>query len=533
MAEQTVAREYDEKYVSFGSDYVEVRWREDLNLVGKAHEPLDLDHDTWWSVFEDVCSKHQSSKSIGWRERGADGKFGEYKWLTFNELFTEVERIASCLVKFGIKKGENIGLFSPNRPEWVIADFAMQRQSMVSVPLYATFGTASIVYILNHAEIGTVFCNAAVLGTIVANLQSLPYIKRVICFDNDGFTKPQKDAFGERSIETFTWKECAEIGEEHHVPASPPTNKDVYSIIYTSGTTGSPKGVVHTQQSVLAAIDVVTFYSLFEQGLVGGRLLCYLPLAHVYSRVLTMAYLRGGAQVGFPSGSVRTLFDDIAALKPTDMPVVPRVLKKMYDKIQDTVSGTGSLQKAVFSLALNAKLAAQENKTTTLIDWDSIAFKKTKMLMGGECRFILSASAPLDSQMVPFLSAVLCTPIHQAYGLTETFGGVCATSQLASLAFTSTGILLYGEIFRLVDVPEMGYFVTDNPPKGEIWIKGKSNFVRYYKNEEQTKETLTEDGWMKTGDIASLDLKTESFTIIDRKRNIFKMAQVSFFFFFG
>ncbi len=220
---------------------------------------------------------------------------------------------------------------------------------------------------------------------------------------------------------------------------------------------------------------------------------------------------------------VALLVDDIAALKPTIFASVPRLLNRIYDKIINGALNSGSALKAfMFNQALSAKkhyLRAEGCLTHTV--WDPLVFAKVKGVLGGRVRLMISASAPIAGDTLEFLRVGFGCEVLEAYGQTESCGGLTCSLQgdysLGNVGYPSTCCQV-----KLVSVPDMGYLAKDL--KGEIWVKGPAVCKGYYKEPEKTAETITTDGWLKTGDIGSFDKKGR-LSIIDRKKNIFKLSQ--------
>lgn len=250
----------------------------------------------------------------------------------------------------------------------------------------------------------------------------------------------------------------------------------------------------------------------------------YNSLAHIFGRLVDMACLTRGNRLGYFSGDVNGIVEDMQMLKPTIFPSVPRLLNKVYGSIvQKTVDAPGT-KGAIARRAVATKLANLEaGNGYTHAFWDRLIFNKVRQALGGRVRYIVSGSAPIGKDVMQFLRVVLCCDIREGYGATET----CASSTVHN-----EGEYLAGHIgvpfncneIKLVDVPEMDYLSTDPNPRGELCIRGPNVFMGYYKNEEKTREALDDEGWFHTGDVAMIN-ERGCIVIIDRKKNIFKLAQ--------
>lgn len=250
----------------------------------------------------------------------------------------------------------------------------------------------------------------------------------------------------------------------------------------------------------------------------------YLPLAHIFGRVCDMLCLCIGGRLGYFSGDMNTLVEDIQEMKPTIFATVPRLLNRVYGKIvASTVNAPGATG-ALARRGIATKLANLEaGKGYTHPFWDRLIFNKVKQALGGNVRVMVTGSAPIGKDVMQFLRVALCCDIREGYGATET----CAASTIhypnEYKAGHIGGPFTCNEI-KLVDVPEMNYLSTDPYPRGEICIRGPNVFLGYYKDEEKTKEALDEDKWYHTGDIGLVN-ERGAIVIIDRKKNIFKLAQ--------
>lgn len=250
----------------------------------------------------------------------------------------------------------------------------------------------------------------------------------------------------------------------------------------------------------------------------------YLPLAHIFGRITDMLCLCLGGRLGYFSGNMDTLVEDIQEMKPSIFATVPRLLNRVYGKI---VAGTINAPGATGALArrgVATKLANLEaGKGYTHPFWDRLIFNKVKQALGGNVRVMVTGSAPIGKDVMQFLRIALCCDIREGYGATET----CAASSVHYANEYKAGHIgapfTCNEI-KLLDVPEMNYLSTDPYPRGEICIRGPNVFKGYYKDEEKTKEAIDEDGWFHTGDIGMIN-ERGSIVIIDRKKNIFKLAQ--------
>lgn len=250
----------------------------------------------------------------------------------------------------------------------------------------------------------------------------------------------------------------------------------------------------------------------------------YLPLAHIFGRSSDLSAIKVGAAVGYFSGDINLLAEDMQTLKPTVMATVPRLLNRIYAKLVAASVDAPGVVGILAKKAVADKLANLEaGRGFTHPVWDRLLFNKMRLALGGRIRSICCGSAPISKEILSFLRIAFCCEIFEGYGSTET----CATASVTHPGEYRPGHL--GAPFpcceiKLVDVPEMNYLATDPYPRGEICVRGGNVFQGYHKDPEKTKEALDEEGWCHTGDIGMIDEKG-SIVVIDRKKNIFKLAQ--------
>uniref|UniRef100_M4DW99 Long-chain-fatty-acid--CoA ligase n=1 Tax=Brassica campestris TaxID=3711 RepID=M4DW99_BRACM len=390
-----------------------------------------------------------------------DGTVGDYKWMTYGEVGTARTAIGSGLVHHGITMGSTVGIYFINRPEWLIVDHACSAYSYVSVPLYDTLGPDAVQFIVNHANVQAIFCVAETLNSLISGLSEMPSVRLVVVVGGLNESLPSLPASA--GVKVVSYSVLLNQGRSKPQPFVPPKPDDVATICYTSGTTGTPKDNMK-------------------------------------------------------------LLDDLAALRPTVFSSVPRLYNRIYDGINNAVKSSGGLKERLFNAAYNAKKQALLNGKNASGIWDRLVFNKIKDKLGGRVRFMTSGASPLSPEVMEFMKICFGARVLEGYGMTET---ACVISGM------DEGDNLIGHVgspnpaceIKLVDVPEMNYTSADQPnPRGEICVRGPIVFRGYYKDEVQTKEVVDEDGWLHTGDIG-LWLPGGRLQIIDRKKNIFKLAQ--------
>ncbi|XP_050375234.1 long chain acyl-CoA synthetase 6, peroxisomal-like [Argentina anserina] len=496
------------------------------NVYRSARSPLKLvtrfpDHPeiaTLHDNFVHAIDTFRDYKYLGTRIR-VDGTVGEYKWMTFGEADTARSAIGSGLIYNGIPKGSCIGMYFINRPEWMIVDHACSAYSYISVPLYDTLGPDSVKYIANHAVVQVIFCVPETLNSILSILSDIPTVRLIVVVG--GIDEHIPSFPSSTGVKVVTYLTLLNQGRSSMQPFCPPKSDDIATICYTSGTTGTPKGAVLSHGNLIASVAGATFGMQFYPSDV---YISYLPLAHIYERANQVMTVHFGVAVGFYQGDNMKLMDDMAALRPTIFCSVPRLYNRIYAGITNAVKTSGVLRERLFNAAYNAKKNALLSGKNPSPMWDRLVFNKIKARLGGRVRFMTSGASPLSPDVMDFLKICFGGEVNEGYGMTETS---CVISAMDS------GDNLSGHVgspspaceIKLVDVPEMNYGCDDQPyPRGEICVRGPTIFQGYHKDEVQTREVIDEDGWLHTGDIGSW-LPGGRLTIIDRKKNIFKLAQ--------
>ncbi|XP_047315309.1 long chain acyl-CoA synthetase 6, peroxisomal-like [Impatiens glandulifera] len=490
--------------------------RSPLKLVSRFPDQPEIR--TLHDNFEHSVELFREYKYLGSRIR-VDGTIGEYKWVTYGEVSTARSDIGSALVFHGIPRGAGIGLYFINRPEWIIVDHACSAYSYVSVPLYDTLGPDAVKYIVNHAAVQVIFCLPQSLDILMSFLSEIPTVRIIVVV---GGTNEETSSFSSTTgLQVLTYAKLLKQGHSNPQPFFPPKADDVATICYTSGTTGKPKGAVLTHGNFIANVAGSSISTTFSPSDV---YISYLPLAHIYERANQVMLAYSGSSVGFYQGDSLKLMDDIAVLKPTLFASVPRLYNRIYDGITNSVKLSGGLKEKLFNAAYNAKKQAMLRGENPFPVWDILVFNKIRVRLGGRIRMMMSGASPLSPDVLDFLRICFKCTVLEGYGMTET----CSVISTLDEADTLTGHVGSPNPaceIKLVDVEEMNYTSQDRPhPRGEICVRGPIIFKGYYKDEVQTREVLDEDGWLHTGDIG-LWLPGGRLKIIDRKKNIFKLAQ--------
>nr|XP_048279255.1 long-chain-fatty-acid--CoA ligase 5 isoform X2 [Myodes glareolus] len=442
---------------------------------------------TVYEIFQRGLAVSDNGPCLGYRKANQP-----YRWISYKQVSDRAEYLGSCLVHKGYRPSQDqfVGIFAQNRPEWVISELACYTYSMVAVPLYDTLGAEAIIYVINKADISVVICDTPQKATmLIENVEKnlTPGLKMVILmdpFDDELTSRGQRNG-----VEILALSEAENIGKENFKKPVPPSPENLSVICFTSGTTGDPKGAMITHRNVVS--NMSGFLKLLEpifHPTPEDVSISYLPLAHMFERVVQAVLFSCGGKVGFFQGDIRLLPDDMKALKPTVFPTVPRLLNRVYDKVQNEAKTP--LKKFLLNLALMSKFSEVKNgivRRNSL--WDKLVFSKIQ--------------------------------VFEAYGQTECTAG-CTITSPGDWTAGHVGTPVACNFVKLEDVADMNYFSVNN--EGEICIKGNNVFKGYLKDPEKTQEALDQDGWLHTGDIGRW-LPNGTLKIIDRKKNIFKLAQ--------
>jgi long-chain acyl-CoA synthetase len=480
-----------------------------------------------------MCVGTRQVKQKSTKDGKVEVKLGEYLWKVYADVRQTSRKIGLGLHRLGLTQRDEeghsfIGIYAKNSEEWLISDLALMSQSITSVPMYDVQQADTIDMIANQTNMKAIFCTAALSKNLI-KIKSEGLIKTidiVIIFDEK--TSELSAQAEQVGLTLYTLKEVASL-ETKHGKERPPHPESWFTICYTSGTTGKSKGAIITHANMVATISGVLAGGL--DLVFSDVYLSYLPLAHMFDRACVHACLSVGAAVGFFSGEIMKLKDDLAALKPTIFISVPRLFCRFHDTIQQTFTSASGAKGALIRKALASKREAYAKDGTVVSGfWDSLVFSKAKQVLGGRVRLMVTGSAPIAGDVLEFLRLVFCVPLLEGYGQTETCAGSILTKTLENRAGIIGGPTPAIEI-KLADVPDMNYLHSDkdeqgNPaPRGEICFRGPTVFQGYFKMPDQTAEAIDEDGWLHSGDVGVVLPYKGAVKIIDRKKNFFKLAQ--------
>jgi long-chain acyl-CoA synthetase len=422
---------------------------------------------------------------------------GEWTSLTFSDLWSRVADLAVGLIGLGVAPGDRVGVLSNTRIEFTLVDLAASSAGAVVVPVYPTNSASECEWVLGDSGATVVVCETP---EHVARIESvrgaLPALQHVLVIDG-----PAAGADPLADVETAgRGGDRAELDRR----AAAVQSDDACLIIYTSGTTGRPKGVVLTNKGFAAGRRSATEMALFGEGDV---VYLYLPLAHVFAQLIQADCIEVGATIGFFGGDTSQIVGELAAVKPTVLPSVPRVFEKVYAVAMSMVPPGGE-QAAADAIALGLKarqgatLTEEEGKEFERVD--SEMFSLVRGIFGGRIKFAVSGAAPIAPEILEFFFAA-GVPVYEGWGMTET---------------TSIGTLNLPDAYKFGTIgrPVAGADVRI-AEDGEIEIAGEMVMREYWNNPEATADVMTPDGYLRTGDLGAID--DEGYvTITGRKKDI-------------
>ena len=451
--------------------------------------------------FIDLMAEHRSL------DNAVNSKVnGKWVGLSTKETKEQGDRCSAGLLSLGVNAGDKIAIISSNnRTEWVLADFGMSQIGAINIPIYPTISAEDYAYILNHAEATYCFVSDKEVLEKFREIESqCPNLKGVYSFDKIKGCDHFKSLLSKKPTKTQT----NEINARKSVIKA----EDLATIIYTSGTTGKPKGVMLSHNNIVSNVIASQERLPLEYG--EAKSLSFLPLCHIYERMLLYLYFYSGTKIYFAE-SLETIGDNLKEINPSVMTAVPRLLEKLYDKIYARGAELSGIKQKLFYWAVDLGLRyepygqngwwyeAQLKLARKLI------FSKWKEALGGNLDLIASGSAALQPRLARVFTAAGMT-VAEGYGLTE-------TSPVISVNDMRNGQMRIGSVGPIISGVEVK--IAED---GEILCKGPNVMMGYYKDEEKTNEVL-KDGYFHTGDIGIID--ADGFLkITDRKKEMFKTS---------
>jgi long-chain acyl-CoA synthetase len=458
-----------------------------------------------YQYLENYVARFSGKNIFYHKENGA--------WMphTCNQIFEQTLQLAVSLKKLGLgckqvsnEAKDKIAILSNNRPEWMIVDYAVQQINAVLVPVYPTISMAEMEFILNDAEVKLMFVSDKALLKKVLSIQAnVPSLKTIISFNElEGcqqlaqFLVPFSDA-DLQEIETIK---------------SNITKEDLATIIYTSGTTGSPKGVMLSHKNITSNVN--NCVPLFTMCGVDGKALSFLPLNHIFERMVMNIYISKGISIYFAQG-VETVGENLREVKPQLFTTVPRLLEKVYEKIEEKGSQLTGFKSKVFKWAMHLAENYQTHPSKGV--WynlqrsvaDKLVYQKWRDAIGGDVKAIITGSAACQMRLQKIFTCANIV-VMEGYGLTETSPVVTVNRyEEDGRMFGTIGLPIDNQQVKLAE-------------DGEIICKGDHIMMGYYKQPQLTAEVL-KDGWFHSGDIATM-VDHQFMKITDRKKELFKLS---------
>ncbi len=435
---------------------------------------------------------------------------GEWVDTSKAEFQEKVRNLAMGLYELGVRSGDKVSLHSENSAEWVICDQAILSLGAVNVPIYTTQPGEQIKYILENSETKVhIVSNDELFADTKPIIKEITNVKAIISIfgSKHGKLKEFEDIM---EMGAKKHQESPELFEELRSKVKP---DDLASLIYTSGTTGDPKGVMLSHNNIasnlLASLERVPFDETVREH---EKMLSYLPLSHVFERMITYMYLSMGYPIYYID-DVDEIRDDLEYVKPYYFATVPRLLEKIHTGIKVKGQEMSGLKKQLYYWAVNRAEEYDPENPPSGLDAikhkiaDKLVYSKIRELFGGNLLGMVSGGAALSPNLFRFMNALglICM---QGYGLTET-SPVLSVNDKDHMRVGSSGMPLSNVDIKIAD-------------DGEILAKGPNVMEGYYNNKEKTDEVFTDDGWFMTGDVGKLE--DNYLFITDRKKSVFKLS---------
>ncbi len=433
-----------------------------------------------------------------------NGKWEKFSTLQYKEF---ADNFSYGLLASGFKKGDKIVTIINNRPEWNFVDVGMAQIGVVHVPIYANLGETEYEHILTHSDAKMVMVSSAEF-----------YQKIKSAFEKSGNVKMMYSIDPVEGLKS--WTELLELGKQNAGKLKDELDKtkksiraeDLISIIYTSGTTGVPKGVMLSHRNFVSNVEgSINILPVPPE----GKFLSFLPLCHVFERMVNYLVQRRGCAVYYAE-SIETIGDNLREVSPDGFAAVPRVIEKLYDKLIMKGKELTGIKKSLFFWAVNLGLKYELNRANGA--WyearrslaDKLIYKKWCEALGGNIKVIVSGGAALQERLARVFTAAGII-IQEGYGLTE-------TSPVIAVNHSDYPLMKFGTVGPVLDNVEVK--IAED---GEILMRGPSLMMGYYKDPEKTAEVIDKDGWFHTGDIGELH-EHNILKITDRKKEIFKLS---------
>lgn len=422
--------------------------------------------------------------------------------MSTSDFIERTINVARGLISMGIQAGDRIAVASSNRVEWNILDIAVQKTGAILVPLYPNISENDYRFILNDCAAKICVVSNQELADKISNVRAeVPSLEHLFSFDKME-SIPHWSHIEEQRSHTD-----AELVYERMKQVK---NEDLVTIIYTSGTTGNPKGVMLSHRNLLSNVGACIEPIPADNN---SRVLTFLPICHVYERMLHYLYMYLGCSVYFAE-SMETIGENIKEVKPDVFSAVPRLIEKVFDKIMAKGDELKGIKRGLFYWALNLAENYDNVNATPFFKFKlgiarKLIFSKWQEALGGNVKAIASGSAALQPRLARiFLAADI--PILEGYGLTETSPVVTVNNFVTGIRIGTVGALIEGVQVKIA-------------ADGEILVKGPNVMMGYYNNQEATNEVMDGEGWFHTGDIG--EFQDEKFLkITDRKKEIFKTS---------
>jgi long-chain acyl-CoA synthetase len=427
---------------------------------------------------------------------------GKWTPLSTQEFLNQANAYSRGLIALGIEPGDKVGLVSSNRVEWNIMDIAIQQIGAIGVPIYPNISRKDYLYIFNDASIKLACTGTHELYETILSIQGeVSSLKNLYCFDQiEGVPH-----WGE-----ILKDESTVAQEEVEKRMAAINNEDLATMIYTSGTTGNPKGVMLSHNNILSNVLACEPRIPADSN---SSCLTFLPVCHVYERMLHYLYMKIGCSIYFAE-SLETIGDNIREVHPHIFSAVPRLIEKVFDKIMAKGDELTGIKRKLFFWAVSL---AEEYELEGKGAWykfklgiaNKLIFSKWREALGGNVNAIASGAAALQPRLARIFMAA-GVPIMEGYGLTETSPVVSVNCMINGVKFGSVGTVIDQVEVKIAE-------------DGEILVKGPNVMMGYYNQPEKTKEVLSDDGWFHTGDIGEM-VDGKFLKITDRKKEIFKTS---------